>query len=53
MLDMLNKYGMTACKPIATSMEQNFKLKVDVGHGLEDPTMYMKIVGSLIYATLT
>ena len=52
-LDMLQKYGMTACKPIATPMEQNVKLRPDVGEVLEDPTMYRKIVGSLIYATLT
>ena len=52
-LDMLKKYGMTACKPIATPMEQNVKLRADVGDVLEDPTMYKKIFGSLIYATLT
>ena len=52
-LDMLKKYGMTACKPIATPMEQNAKLRADLGEVLEDPTMYQKIVGSLIYATLT
>ena len=51
-LDMLKKYGMTACKPIATPMEQNAKLRDDVGEVLADPTMYRKIVGSLIYATL-
>ena len=50
---MLKKYGMTACKPVATPMEQNVKLRPDVGDVLEDPAMYRKIVGSLIYATLT
>ena len=52
-LDMLKKYGMMACKPVATPMEQNAKLRADAGEVWADPTMYMKIVGSLIYATLT
>ena len=50
---MLKKYGMTACKPVATPMEKNAKLRDDVGEVLEDPTMYRKVVGSPIYATLT
>ena len=53
MLDMLKKYGMTTCKLVATPMEQNVKLRADLGDVLEDPTMYRKIFGSLIYATLT
>ena len=44
---------MTTCKLLATPMEKNVKLRPDVGDVLEDPTMYIKIVGSLIYATLT
>ena len=42
-----------AYKPVATPMEKNVKLRADVGDVLEDPTMYRKIVGSLIYAALT
>ena len=34
-------------------MEQNVKLRANVGEVLEDPKMYKKIVGILIYATLT
>ena len=51
-LDMLEKFGMTGCKPIATPIEQNAKLRSDVGEVLEDATLYRKVVGSLIYATL-
>ena len=36
MLDMLEKFGMTGCKPIATPIEQNAKLRSDVGEVLED-----------------
>ena len=39
-LDMLKKFGMTGCKPIATPIEQNAKLRADSGEPLENPTLY-------------
>jgi hypothetical protein len=50
---MLSKYGMGGCKPISVPLNQNGKLSADVGEVLEDATMYMKIVGNLIYMTIT
>ena len=50
---MLSKYGMTGCKPISVPLDQNVKLSMDGGELLEDPTMFKKIVGSLIYMTIT
>ena len=44
---------MTRCKPIATPIEKNAKLRLDVGEVFEDATLYRKVVRSLIYATLT
>ena len=52
-LDMLSKYGMADCKPISMPLDQNLKLRSDVGQVLEDVTMYRKIVGSLIYLTIS
>ena len=52
-LDMLSKYGMADCKPISMPLDQNLKLRADEGQVLEDVTMYRKIVGSLIYLTIS
>ena len=52
-LDMLSRYGMTGCKPISVPLEQNVKLSVEEGELLEDVTVYRRIVGSLIYMTIT
>lgn len=41
-LDMLAKYGMTAYKPMSTSLEQNMKLKTDLGDEVGDVTIYKK-----------
>ena len=50
---MLFKYGMADCKPISMPLDQNLKLRADEGQVLEDATMYRKIVGSLIYLTIS
>ncbi len=49
----LSKYGMTGCKRISIPLEQNVKLSADEGDPMEDTTMYRRIVGSLIYMTIT
>ena len=50
---MLAKYGMSNCKPISVLLDQNVKLSAHDGKELEDPTMYRRIVGSLIYLTIS
>jgi hypothetical protein len=49
--DILKKFGMTKCKPMATSMVTNLKKL----HGaitksdLVDPTQFRQLIGSLLY----
>ena len=50
---MLTKYGMVDCKPISMPLDVNTKLSTHDGDVLEDLTMYRRIVGSLIYLTIT
>ncbi|KAL0533972.1 hypothetical protein IC582_028248 [Cucumis melo] len=51
--DLLQKYGMSDCKPISTPMEVNKKFCMHKGKDLIDLIMYRQLVGSLIYPTLT
>ncbi|KAL0461225.1 UNVERIFIED_CONTAM: Retrovirus-related Pol polyprotein from transposon RE1 [Sesamum latifolium] len=44
---------MLKCKPISTLVEPHAKMSSHEGQDLEDATMYRKLVGSLIYLTLT
>lgn len=50
---ILEKFSMTDCKPIATPMEHYLKLKVDEGKELKDGQCYHMLVGSLLYLTIT
>jgi hypothetical protein len=44
---------MTCYKPISIPLEQNVKLSANEGDIVEDTTMYRRIMGSLIYMTIT
>jgi len=44
---------MTSCKPISIPLEQNVKLSLDEGNLVEDTAMYRRIMGNLIYMTIT
>ena len=43
---------MAGCKPISIPLDRNVKLSAHEGRLPGDPTMYRKIVGSLIYLTI-
>lgn len=51
--DLLKKFGMLECKPIAIPIESNAKMCAHEGKDLEDVMMYRQLVGSLIYLTQT
>jgi hypothetical protein len=44
---------MLECKAMATPMETNLKLLVDTSSELVDATLYIHIIGSLMYLTIT
>ena len=41
------------CKPVKTPMESNLKLSKEQGNLLDDPTMYRRWIGKLLYLTIT
>lgn len=51
--DMLKKFNMSDCKPMATPMATNVKLSKNDGKEKVDASLYRSLVGSLIYLTNT
>ena len=52
-LDILEETGLTNCKPIDSPMDSNQKLTRDQGELFSDPERYRRLVGKLIYLTIT
>ena len=52
-LDILEDVGFLASKLVKFPMEQHIKLSRDDGSLLTDPTVYRRLVGKLLYLTLT
>ncbi|XP_058004038.1 uncharacterized mitochondrial protein AtMg00810-like [Hevea brasiliensis] len=52
-LDVLHDAGLTGAKPEKFPMEQNCKLDLDDNEKLHDATKYRRLVGRLIYLTVT
>ena len=51
--NMLNQYQMNEAKEVATPMEIHLKLLKEEGKLPENPNLYRKLSGSLIYLTIT
>ena len=52
-VDILQDSGLTGSKPEKFPIEQNLKLNLTDGDKLHDPTRYRRLVGRLIYLTVT
>ena len=52
-LDLLKETGKLGAKPINTPMESNKKLNLEEGEPLENVGQYQRLVGKLIYLTVT
>ena len=52
-VEILKRFDMLKCKAMTTPMDTNLKLLVDASSELVDVTLYIKIIGSLMYLTNT
>ena len=52
-LELLSKSGYLGCKPATTPMDPNMKLSQEDGGLVDDPTCYRRLIGKLLYLTIT
>jgi len=52
-LDILEETGMQNCRPVDSPMDPNLKLMADQSEVYPDPERYRRLVGKLIYLTIT
>nr|KYP41296.1 Retrovirus-related Pol polyprotein from transposon TNT 1-94 [Cajanus cajan] len=52
-MDILHECGLLGCKPYDFPMDQNHKLALADGPAYDDATRYRRLVGCLLYLTIT
>jgi hypothetical protein len=52
-LDLLKETGKLGSKPATTPIDSNCKLNIEEDEPLKDVTQYQRLVGKLIYLTIT
>ncbi|KAI4332015.1 hypothetical protein L6164_016958 [Bauhinia variegata] len=52
-IELLEEHGLSGSKPISTSMEYNHKLTHSDANTLSNPSLYRRLVGHLLYLSLT
>nr|GEX43216.1 hypothetical protein [Tanacetum cinerariifolium] len=52
-LDLLKDTGLIAAKPTPFPLPQNMKLSLDKGASISDPESYKRLVGRLLYLSMT
>ena len=52
-LEVFNDVRLLGCKPVKTPMEESFRLSKHEGDILKDPSAYRRLIGRLLYLTIT
>ncbi|XP_038698406.1 uncharacterized mitochondrial protein AtMg00810-like [Tripterygium wilfordii] len=52
-LDLLQETGYINCKPVYTLVDANVKLSFETGTRLENPLEFRRLIGKLMYLTIT
>lgn len=52
-MDIIKEYGLSNAKPVLLPMDSHIKLSAEIGDPLPDIIVFQRLVGKLIYLTIT